>query len=238
MNLPDFMIIGSPRCGTSSLFMTLAEHPQIQRPLGEGMENKEPGYFSRPLNEKRGLDWYKSLFPERKPGCLLFEATISSMWYPERVKLTLPDVKAIFLMRNPTVRAWGYFLFKYHHRPPHDSIDALTNKDPIHRAVERGVYVDMIKKWHTFFPRENLLTLKSEDWFFDPHRILKQVYDFLEIDEIYPPKISRADPWDSYGWKKGLEYPKIPKDIKIWLDNFYHPHNKALEGYLGRKFHW
>jgi len=243
-NLPDFMIIGMPRCGTSSLFVNLAEHPRIRRPLmtkalkysrhGTGLENKEIGFFVDAKRWERGVKWYSTFFPPQEGGYLTFEASTSCALYPERVKSILPDVKSIILLRDPTARAWRYFWIRYHKKYKTQSLDELTNAD--HPAITRGIYIDIIKKWHSHFPKENLLILKSEEWFSSPTRILKQVYEFLKIEEIYPDKLLRADPWTEA--KKKYKYGEIPPHIKKWLDDFYRPYNKQLSKYLKRDFRW
>jgi len=238
------MIIGVPRSGTSSLFVNLAEHPRIRRPLvdrslkystrGTGLENKEIGFFVNFSRYKKGVKWYSSFFPPQKDGYLTFEASTSCALHPKRVKRILPDVKSIILLRDPTKRAWGHFWIRYHKMYKMQSLDALT--DATHPAVTRGIYIDIIKKWHSHFPKEKLLILKSEDWFSTPRRILKQIYEFLEIEEIYPDKILRADPWTEA--KKKYGYPEIPPHVKHWLDVFYRPYNKQLSKYLKRDFRW
>lgn len=233
-NLPDFMIIGVPRSGTSSLFVNLAEHPKIQRPLGLGLENKELNFFVWDKLWKKGVEWYSSLFPMRKDGCLIFEASVLCVLKPERVKSILPNVKAILLLREPTIRAWRYFWIRYHKKYEMQSLDALT--DATHPAITRGIYINLIKNWHSHFPKENLLILKSEEWFSSPHEILKQVYKFLKTEEIYPDKLLRADPWTEM--KKKNKYGEIPPHIKKWLDDFYRPYNKQLSKYLKRDFKW
>jgi len=233
-NLPDFLIIGVARCGTSSLFVNLAEHPEIQRPLGTGLKNKELNFFVWNRLWKKGVGWYSSLFPSRKDGCLMFEASAYCAHYPQRVKSILPNVKAILLMRDPTERAWRYFWIRYHKEYKTQSLDELTSAT--HPAITRGIYINIIKNWHKHFPKENLLILKSEEWFSFPTRILKQVYEFLKIEEIYPDKLLRADPWIELKKKHG--YPEIPPHIKKWLDDFYRPYNNQLSEYLGRNFGW
>jgi len=214
--------------------MNLAEHPRIQRPLGTGLKNKEVNFFVWKQRWEKGVQWYAKHFPEKKAGCLTFEASVYSGYYPERVKSILPNVKAILLMRDPTERAWRYFWIRYHKEYKAQSLDALTRA--AHPAVQRGIYINIIKNWHKHFPKENLLILKSEEWFSFPTRILKQVYKFLKTEEIYPDKLLRADPWTEA--KKKYKYAEIPPHIKKWLDDFYRPYNEQLSKYLKRDFRW
>ena len=228
------MIIGVPRSGTSSLFLNLAEHPRIQRPNGTGLENKEIGFFVYASRFRKGVKWYSAFFPPQEDGYLIFEASTSCALYPERVKEILPDVKAIILLRDPTKRTWGHFWIRYHKSKKKHPVGMLLTAE--HQAIKHGIYIDIIKKWHLHFPKEKLLILKSEDWFSFPTRILKQIYKFLEIEEIYPDKILRTDPWINLKMKHG--YPDIPPHVKRWLDLFYRPYNEQLSKYLKRDFKW
>jgi len=241
-SLPDFLIIGVGKGGTTSLYENLTMHPKIQKLLGDihdpadRYNSKEIGFFTHRYD--RGVKWYMAQFPEREPGCLLFEATPSYISRPpevqERIRALLPGVKAIVLLRNPTERAWSEYAPTLAHLPYSHTLDQLMSPD--YRVVRRGVYVDQIKRWHGLFHRDSLLILRSEDYFADPHAALRKVYDFLRVEEVFPDEISRHDPWkrrkDKYG------YPAMPDDVRAWLDEFYAPHNKRLEEYLGRDFGW
>jgi hypothetical protein len=236
MRLPDFLIIGVGRGGTSSLFENLARHPRIQRPIGESYHGKELGYFSK--NYNYGPEWYSSKFPERKPGCLLFEATPTYISDPapvqKRIRELLPGVKAILLLRNPTARAWSEFSLKFMRPPYSDKIKKLF--DPKYHIVQRGMYIGQILRWHRLFPKENLLILKSEDYFADMPGTLEKVYGFLSIENICPIEFSAWDPWANKKAKWG--YPSIPANVKKWLDDFYGPYNERLSEYLDKDFMW
>lgn len=104
---PDFMIIGSPRCGTTSLYKYITFHPQIL-----AAANKEICFFSEHFN--KGLAWYQAHFPPPiDPGHFLTgEATPTYFTHPlaaERLHECLPKVKLIVILRNPGDRAFSHF---------------------------------------------------------------------------------------------------------------------------------
>jgi hypothetical protein len=241
-NLPGLLIIGVAKGGTTSLFENLSMHPQICRPNDkknvnpDDAMNKELRFFWRQNYYKRGAEFYASFFPERKNGEIFMEATTSYIWLPcqKRIQALLPDVKAILMLRNPTYRAWSHYWTFFSREPYYLPLSCFWNVE--HQIIRRGIYIDQIKRWYEYFDRENLLIIKSEDYFGNEKMILGQIYRFLGIEEIYPELISRRDPWNER--KKAWGYPEIPPDVKKWLDEFYGPHNEALSIYLNRDFLW
>jgi hypothetical protein len=118
--LPDFLVIGAAKCGTTSLFDAVCAHPLVARPTTKGRPRKELLFFD--YNFHRGVDWYRKHFPleverqefEREHGrpCLTGEATASYLtnyWVPGRVQQVVPDAKLIVTLRNPVDRAYSAF---------------------------------------------------------------------------------------------------------------------------------
>ncbi len=108
--LPGFIIIGGMKCGTSSLFKYLGQHPQLFR-----SNYKEIRYFSHDNYYAKGEKWYRSHFPRMKDmpsGSLTFEASPDYLIYPAssvRIASLIPNVKLIVLLRNPTERAISHY---------------------------------------------------------------------------------------------------------------------------------
>jgi hypothetical protein len=118
--LPDFLLVGAAKCGTTSLFDWICAHPLVARPSTNGRPRKELLFFD--YNFRRGADWYRQHFPlererhefEREHGrpFLTGEATASYLtgyWVPGRVREVVPDVKLIVTLRNPIDRAYSAF---------------------------------------------------------------------------------------------------------------------------------
>ena len=104
---PDFIVIGGKRCGTTTLFEFLRQHPSITEPYIDHL-----GFFDD--NYRLGMNYYKSFFPLRtkKQKNLDYEVTTSYLTSPhvaERVWKHIPNIKMIVLLRNPTDRAWSEF---------------------------------------------------------------------------------------------------------------------------------
>jgi hypothetical protein len=118
--LPNFLVIGAAKCGTTSLFDGICTHPLVARPMTNGQPRKELLFFD--YNFHRGADWYRKHFPleaerrdfedEHGRAFVTGEATASyltSYWVPGRVRKVVPDVKLIVTLRNPIDRAYSAF---------------------------------------------------------------------------------------------------------------------------------
>lgn len=202
--LPTFLIIGAQKGGTTSLHKYLAEHPDVGSTW-----IREVQYFS--LNSYRPLEWYRAHFPEQGRYRHIFEKSPYYLFHPccpRRVRLALPDVKLIVLLRDPVDRAHSH----HHHERSlgFESLDfaaALEREqirlageegrleaDPRYRSfahqhysyVARGMYAVQLERWLEFFPREQMLILPSEGLFADPARTLHHVQDWLGLSSHTP----------------------------------------------------
>lgn len=262
--LPDFLIIGAQKGGTTSLYLYLNEHPHIG-----GAVIKEVNFFDK--NHHLGLSWYRTQFPipwqkwytrnVQKQNYVIGEASPSYLLSPHtpgRVAEVLPDVKLIVLLRNPVERAYS----QYRHNVARGfeelafaaAIDAeevrtreekekvLRNKEYTSTAyyrysyLERGIYVDQLKHWLDFFPREQLLILKSEDLYADPKTIFQQTLAFLDVPVLIPESLQKE--FKAYNTSEGTLSSKIEPAIRERLVAFFEPHNARLYEFLGRDFGW
>jgi tetratricopeptide (TPR) repeat protein len=237
---PDFIIIGAQKCGTTSLYHYLAQHPKILPSI-----IKEINFWSREFHH--GLEWYLAQFPPspKKQKLLTGEATPGYLDYtkvPERLFQTFPKMKLIVLLRNPVNRAISHY---YHwirdgweSRPLQEVIDVEIQQleqqnynywNKHNGYISRGIYVKFLKKWMSIFPKEQFLIIKSEDFYDNPATTLSQVYHFLEIPNR---KIEDYKPYNSGN------YSSIDPAIIQTLQNYFKPYNHELEDFLGMKFNW
>lgn len=255
--LPDFIIIGAQRCGTTSLYNYLTCHPMILPAF-----LKETHFFD--LHFQKGVRWYQAHFPlawyrnhqqQQIAGNLITgEATPYYIFYPHaprRIFETVPDVKLILLLRNPVDRAYSH----YHHEVK-IGVETLSFEEAIGREEERlaqettkilgtenclsfnhmhhsyltrGIYVDQLKHWEEFFSWEQLLILISEDFYENPYRTLAQVTSFLGLSEL---KLA------SYKKYNCARYVQMDTSTRQRLNDYFRPHNQRLYDYLGRDLGW
>jgi len=241
VKFPNFIIIGSQRCGTTSLYTYLAEHPQILTPI-----KKEMDFFSWHFH--RGIDWYLAHFPLMPQGGEFVTGEASPSYFdcreaPKRLYSAFPEAKLIVLLRNPVDRAISHFYRlkglnwegRSLDRAISDEIERL-NQNPEYIIGEepgnylaRGRYIEFIKNWLDFFPRKQLLILKSEDFYAGAAATVKQVLEFLDLPVYQLPEYQNANP--------GF-YPRVNESVRDCLSDYFKPYNQELEEYLGRKFDW
>ena len=241
VKVPNFIIIGCQRCGTTSLYTYLAQHPQILTPI-----KKEMDFFSWHFH--RGIDWYLAHFPPMPPGEQFLTGEASPSYFdsreaPERLYSLFPEAKLILLLRNPVDRAISQFYrltalnweARSLDRTISDEIERL-DRNPEYIIGEepgnylaRGRYIEFIKNWRTFFPPEQLLILKSEDFYAGAAAIVQQVLEFLDLPEYQLSEYQNANPGS---------YQRVNESVSDRLSDYFRPYNQELEEYLGRQFDW
>ena len=253
--LPSFLIIGAQKCGTTSLYDYLTEHPQLWDAY-----IKEVHFFDGGLNPaiddfEKGESWYRANFPFKdamEEQEHTFEASplyLFNPLAPQRIHGLIPNTRLIAILRNPTERAIShYFHEKRHHREPLDIADAmdaeekrlapkLKNKDYksetfIHLSYKsRGLYLEQLERFLDYFPRENLLVLESETFFQDPKATLHQVCKFVDIDPNYQFKNLKPR-------NIAPNRVKVTAEVYNYLDSYFEPHNQRLYDFLGEKYTW
>lgn len=253
--LPDFIIIGAQKAGTSSLYNYLGQHPQIAPSY-----TKEVHYFDGGISPSidtfaKGTKWYASHFPLRRNVSIdtkIFEASPLYLFNPvaaKRMSELLPDVKIIALLRNPTERAISQFFhetrlnreflsikaaFETEFSRIQPAIDAKNYKDDdfiCHSYQSRGLYKEQLERYSSCFPKEHILLLESESFFSDPRKILKQVFKFVGVDEDYRVK-------DLKPRNVASNRSKVPLEVYENLNAFFSAHNEALYRFIGETYDW
>jgi hypothetical protein len=237
---PDFIIIGTQRGGTTSLFRYLVVH----REIGQA-SRKEVHYFDRYY--ENGMDWYLAHFPERGEYRLVGEASPYYVFHPEvpkRILAAVPQAKFILLLRNPVDRAYSQYQMKvergletlsFEEAIEREPERLATTDDPLdpawrhHSYLARGVYVDQIKRWFEYFPHDQFLIIESEEYFADPVQILHQTHAFLGVGS-HSPVISKIH--------HQADYVEMDPITRRRLVDYFAPHNHQLYDLLGRDFGW
>jgi hypothetical protein len=252
--LPDFVVIGAQKCGTTFLYQLLVQHPYVRPAFA-----KEVHYFD--LNFRRGDNWYRSHFPLHINNGRKYITGESSPYYlfhphaARRASAVVPDAKLIVLLRNPVDRAYSHYQHQVK-RVGGDARETLTFEEAIeaeerilpvevskmiqdehheslvHRTrsyLSRGIYVDQLLAWSSFFQRRQMLILKSEDLFGGTTTALEGMLDFLEIPHWAP---------EAYSIPNKREYAGVSPIVRQRLDLYYKPHNQRLYEYLGADLGW
>jgi Sulfotransferase domain len=237
--LPDFVIIGAQKCGTTAFYGLLTRHPNV-----EPAAVRELHYFDRPNRFEKGTDWYRQCFPppQWKNGrrSITGEKTPYYLFHPpvpKRMAEVIPRVRLIVLLRNPVDRAYS----QYHHDTRTMQVSKRTAPRTFEEAIEqqdssylsRGIYVDQLLRWFEYFSKEQMLILKSEDFFERPVETLKVVLNFLELPD-WQPEASELQQRRHAGTYK----QKMDPFTRRRLEANFEPHNQRLYEYLGVDFGW
>lgn len=207
--LPNYIIIGTQRGGTTSLYFYLTEYAGIHSAL-----HKEVHFFDD--HYAQGLNWYRAQFPtafqkyayalKRKQPFVTGESSPYYLFHPHIPKRTfeaLPKVKLIVLLRNPVDRAYshhwlstieGHETLSFERAIKCEAERLAGEREKMladenyesfnHRHfayLSRGIYVDQLREWMKFFPKAQFLILKSEDLYSDPVTTVKHTLEFLEV---------------------------------------------------------
>jgi hypothetical protein len=236
-NLPDFSIIGAAKCGTTFLYHLLVKHPHV-----DPAAFKVPHFFDMQFD--RGVDWYRRCFPVPRlhdgSPTITGEATpgyLSHPDVPERMAGVAPDAKLIALLRNPVDMLYSAYNF-FGRRKGKDALNFEDKAnaalgDPDSKFLSKGVYVDQLLRWSRHFDREQMLVLKSEDFFADPRGTLKSVLDFLDLPAWETEASDLGEKRNEGSYHKEME-----AYTRRRLAEFYAPHNQRLYEYLGVDFGW
>ena len=257
--LPDYLIIGAAKCGTSSLYEYLIQHPNVEPAIG-----KEINFFD--MRYDRGINWYRTYFPSLiqrsfsksifKNNLITGEATpryIDHPHAPERVKNLLPNVKLIVMLRNPVDRAYSHWNMMVAHKREELSFEDAMDKEKErisglfekmsadqkfysreyywYAYLERSIYIDKLKRWFKYFPREQFLFLKSEEFFKDPNTAYAKALSFLGLEEFELEDYKTVR-------KGSYKKSKMESSTRTKLLEFFKPKNEELYKFLGIDFEW
>jgi len=247
-SLPNFIIIGAMKTGTTCLFSCLVQHPQILKCF-----RKEVHFFDNYFD--RGIKWYRAHFPLARrigAGHITGEASplyILNPLVPERISRLLSDVKLIAILRNPVERAISHYFMevraKKERLPVMEAFQEeenrlqeilrtrdFTNSVYIHASYKkRGIYHEQLARYLQFFPRRQLLVLKSEEFFKEPKNVIRRVFEFLEVDESF--EVADIRPRNV-----GSGKTRVDAQVYAYLSDFFRPHNQSLYELLGEDFDW
>ena len=252
-SLPDFIIIGTARSGSTSLYYNICQHPCV---LSAAYD--ELGYFDS--NFHLGLNWYRSLFPtlfskwilkQKKQFAITGEDTPFYIWNPlvaKRILKIIPNIKLIVLFRNPVDRAYSNYHLGVRAGSEKLSFEdaiqmELKKLDKINDEIEqdvdkyttprsyiaKGFYADQLKVWLELFSSEQLMIVSTEDLESNPQKTLDRIYNFLKI-----PKNHRLIPEK----QKIAAYPKMKNKTREFLIDLYKKNNAELFTMIGQKFDW
>jgi Sulfotransferase domain len=257
--LPDFLVVGGQRCGTTSMFKTLLEHPSVVGPpMHKGI------HFFDTVDYARGLDWYRGQFPlratmERRAKGAGGRAITgeSSPYYgvhplaASRIAAALPDVKLLLLIRDPVERAFSAHTHEtargYEDQPFVKALDLESERttgererilaDPAyesfslrhHAYTERGQYVEQVERLTGIFGKDRVHVVDADKVFVEPMPVMTEVFDHLGLAR-------RSE----LVFRQHNARPRSPmaEDVRERLQTHFRPYDEKLVEVLGWVPRW
>lgn len=214
MTLPNFLIIGAAKSGTSSLRKYLNEHPDIYGDVAiepgffafEGVKPSFAGPGDEILNDAvvTNLTDYEALFEGVRDESAIGEASVVYLYSeqaPRRIRHYIPDARLIVILRNPVERAVSSFahLVRDGFEPIQDFRRALDAEDERIRQnwqhlwhyKRMGFYSEQLGRYLDLFPAHQLAIYTYDDFSERPLEVIQQLFTFLEVDDSFVPDLSR-----------------------------------------------
>ena len=215
MKLPNFLIIGAAKGGTTSLYAYLRQHPQVfmsvpKEPTFFGNEGTD-GLFNGPHDEDRAyhsrvitnIGDYSALFRDVTHHKAIGEASVYSLYLPkapEQIRKYVPNAVMFAVLRNPADRAYSAYLHVVRQaREPLSFAAALLreperirlNWNPLWHFKAMGFYYEQVKRYYDLFGRDQVHVYLYEDFQKEPLAIIRQVLEILGVDSSFAPDMSR-----------------------------------------------
>jgi hypothetical protein len=256
--LPGFLIVGAQRCGTTSMYRTLSQHPAVVK----SVLHKGVHYFD--MNYERGLSWYRAHFPltatARRAAAgsgsapLTFESSPYYMFHPlapARIAADLPGVKLLVLVRDPVERAYSAHAHELARGFETESFEraleleeertasgaARIQAEPgylshahQHQAyLARGRYAEQLEVLDKHIGADRILVVDSGDFFTRPEPAYDRVLDFLGLKRGEYPAFERHNARPRLAMRD---------DLRSRLEDYFRPWDEQLAGWLPETPSW
>jgi hypothetical protein len=198
--LPNFILVGAPKCGTTSMHAMLASHPGVFMPENEVFFFDVDDVIAHPdfFVHRDGLSfhdydgefdeylaWYRSLFAGAKPEQLIGEDTTTYLRSPDaprRIASLLPDARLIALLRDPVDRAYSQYLHNVRAGRHSVSFERTLRTNPA-ALMAHGFYSEQLQRYKGFLDANQMIVVFFEDLIADPVAELRRVCNFLGLED-------------------------------------------------------
>jgi hypothetical protein len=239
MTLPNFLIIGAMKAGTTSLYYYLQEHPQVyMSPVkeprffayGGNPGFRGPGDDDAHLRVIHDFEEYQKLFQAVQGEIAIGEASVQYLVSPqaaERIHQLIPTVKLVVIFRQPAERAFSNYAARVRRgREWLSFVEALEqeqarisqNWHPVWFYRQNGYYATQFKRYLKRFQREQIRIYLYEDLQTDPLGMMQDMYRFLGVDHVFVPNVAKHYNVGSLPRNKSLNrFLTQSHSVKTWL---------------------
>jgi len=216
MVMPNFLIIGAQKAGTSSLYHYLKQHPQVyMSPI------KEPKFFALEGEEfdpeRRGsggltkmpgirdLETYQQQYEGVSNEIAIGEASPLYIYVPkavERIKHYIPDAKLVAILRHPVDRAYSNFIHWVQRglEPLDSDFESIIQEEetrisqnwsPNYHYKNRGFYYEQLKRYFDVFDKEQIRVYLYDDFIQNPQSVVQDIFRFIDVDDDFIPNTGK-----------------------------------------------
>jgi len=254
--LPDFIIPGEAKCGTTALFRCLLQHPNIHSAVRKETNSliNHPGsriYARMNYDYYLVKQFYEKLLHKKYVSIEASPEYLSRIKDVKQVVSAFPYLKIVILLRDPVVRACSDYQMMYAAGKVKETFKNIVDSsirwliDPTMqqlvlsssyeehsplRYVSRGIYINSILKWLDAFNANNILIINSESLFLNSEDMLSNILKFIGLDYVpamrFVPK------------RKGVYTQYFDSETVSKLYQFFRPYNLRLYEYIGDSYDW
>ncbi len=254
-HLPNFIILGAAKAGTTALYHYLRQHPQIyMTPLKEtnffALKDRQLNFCGPGdndyVNQMSITDWdcYKAQFDGVRDEIAIGEASPLYLYEAcaaPRIKEYVPDAKLLIFLRNPIDRAYSAFvhLVRDGRETTRDFGEALALEDErialgwehIWHYKHMGLYYDQVKRYFDLFGRENVRVDLYYDFKTRPVELMQEIFGFLGVDETFAPDISQRYNEASVPHE---QRPPLTLEVRHQLLDYFREDSLKVQDLIGR----
>jgi len=268
--------IGVPKAATTWLNACLNEHPDVC------LAEKEVNFFNaqaafpneKPQNYQKGLQWYKKQFQHCNKNSIIGEYSVdyfADEHAPKRIAEQFPDINFIIILRNPIDRAYSHYQYRKAKGRDFGASKRAQEKSFVEflktekRFREVGFYDEHLKRWFSYFDKDQFFIITYDQVKKDPHRVIKESYNFLEVNSDFTPSTIRKKKnttkqkqrlnfsnsllsffantaysiLDFFNFSSKRGYPELSPKTSLKAYQLYKPHIEKTEEILGGNLsHW
>lgn len=241
--LPNLIVIGAMKCGTTSLHRYLDLHPEVHM-----SKMKETHYFVTEKNWHKGLAWYESHFladtPIRGETSPLYSMYPVYDGVPKRMHSLIPNVKLIYMVRNPLEKILSTYLHLLVEREADENIEKeFLNSKKRRFYIDTASYFSQLEQYLVYFSPEKILVVDSNDLKYTTEKTMQNIFRFLEIDDTFTSEKFRKEWHRSNAKRKRTELgnaleksaamswvKKMPAGVAWHLERaLYYPFSRPIE---------
>jgi Sulfotransferase domain len=245
--LPDFIIAGAPRSGTTWLYMLADRHPQVAMPKPW---RPEPKFFLIDDLYEKGIAYYSENWFQSLPcGRVIGEKSANYLESPaaaERIHRHLPDVQLVFVLRNPVDRAYSNYLWSRMNGLELETFERALVLESIreaslapewrfarpHANFSRGLYAEHLSRFFALFRRDQILILRTEDIESTPREVAAEFFRFIGVES----RLELADGLTRVNSARREDGPPLGASLRSQLAARYREPNRRLQELLGPDF--